>query len=123
MHDIGGRGYRLHTALAVLVLVIGLSTDFKLAHSQTNEAEALTKQYLTLSNQGRYSEAIPLAQRVLAIREKSLGPNHPDVATWLNNLALLYENQGRYSDAEPLYNRSLAIREKALGPNHPDVAN
>lgn len=49
------------------------------------------------------------------------GPNHPSVATSLNNLALLYDSRGQYAQAEPFYKRSLAIREKALGPNHPDV--
>ena len=58
----------------------------------------------------------------LAIAEKALGPDHPDVATILHNLASLYHAQGRYADAEPLYKRSLAIMEKALGPDHPDVA-
>jgi tetratricopeptide (TPR) repeat protein len=71
---------------------------------------------------GKFAEAVPLAQRVLAIREKALGADHPDVAASLNNLALLYANQGRYADAEPLYKPALAIREKALGPNHPDIA-
>jgi tetratricopeptide (TPR) repeat protein len=54
---------------------------------------------------------------------RTSGPDHPDVATSLNNLALLYKTQGHYAKAEPLYKRSLAIREKALGPDHPDVAN
>ena len=31
-------------------------------------------------NQGRYAEAEPLYKRSLAIREKALGPDHPDVA-------------------------------------------
>ena len=53
---------------------------------------------------------------------EGLGPDHPDVATSLNNLAALYHDQGRYADAEPLYKRSLAIHEKSLGPDHPDVA-
>ncbi len=70
-------------------------------------------------DQGRYAEAEPLYRRSLAIREKALGPDHPDTAVSLNNLALLYGNQGRYAEAEPLYQRSLAIREKALGPDHP----
>jgi tetratricopeptide (TPR) repeat protein len=52
------------------------------------------------------------------IREKALGPEHPDVATSLNNLAELYRDQGQYGAAEPLYKRSLAILEKALGPQH-----
>jgi tetratricopeptide (TPR) repeat protein len=56
------------------------------------------------------------------IREKSLGLEHPDTATSLNNLAELYRAQGKYEQAEPLYQRSLAIWEKALGPEHPNVA-
>jgi CHAT domain-containing protein len=55
------------------------------------------------------------------MREKALGPNHPDVALSLNNLASLYSSQGRYDDAEPLYKRSLGIWEKTLGPDHPSL--
>jgi tetratricopeptide (TPR) repeat protein len=60
-------------------------------------------------------------KRALAIREKALGPDHPDVAVSLNNLANLYDKLGRYGDAEQLFKRSLAILEKVLGPNHTDV--
>ncbi len=69
-----------------------------------------------------YRASEPLYQRSLKITEKVLGPNHPDVATVLNDLALLYDKQGKYEAAEPLYQRSLTIAEKALGPNHPNVA-
>ena len=44
----------------------------------------------------------------------ALGPDHPDAAHSLINLAALYDSQGRYAEAEPLYKRSLAISEKAL---------
>jgi tetratricopeptide (TPR) repeat protein len=64
-----------------------------------------------------------LLKRALAIEEKTLGADHPDVAQSLNNFAMLYEEQGRYAEAEALSERSLAIREKALGPDHPDVAD
>ncbi|KAJ1444239.1 Tetratricopeptide repeat-domain-containing protein, partial [Pelagophyceae sp. CCMP2097] len=56
------------------------------------------------------------------IREKQLGPNHPDVATSLNNLASLLKKQGKLDAAEPLFRRSLEISEKQLGPNHPYFA-
>ena len=75
-----------------------------------------------LQTRGAYAEAEPLFKRALAIGEKALGPDHPDVATSLNNLAVLYRATGRYAEAEPLYQRALAIGEKALGPEHPDVA-
>jgi len=59
--------------------------------------------------QGRYPEAEPLYRRSLAIRERTLGPEHPSVATSLNNLAAFYHVQGRYAEAEPLYRRTLVI--------------
>ena len=65
---------------------------------------------------------MPLLQRALAIREKALGPDHPDVGESLSNLAGLYEDEGDYAKALPLYQRAIAIREKSLGPNHPVVA-
>ncbi|GAC1458622.1 MAG: hypothetical protein NVS2B14_04170 [Chamaesiphon sp.] len=44
--------------------------------------------YLYFS-QGRYHEAEPLYVQALEIRTRLLGDEHPDVATTLNNLALL----------------------------------
>jgi tetratricopeptide (TPR) repeat protein len=57
----------------------------------------------------------------LEIVEKQLGPDHPHVATSLNNLALLLQDQGNYAAAEPLYRRAIAILEKTLGPEHPNT--
>ncbi|CAM9285208.1 unnamed protein product, partial [Ectocarpus sp. 13 AM-2016] len=71
---------------------------------------------------GKYSEAEPLFKQTLAIYEKVLGPEHPDVALSLNNLAVFLEGQGKYSEAEPLFEQSLTMREKMLGPEHPHVA-
>lgn len=86
------------------------------------EAERLNQKVIRLYQEGRYEDAIPHAERALALREKAIGPEHSNVATSLNNLAELYCARGRYADAEPLYLHALAIREKALGKDHPDVA-
>jgi tetratricopeptide (TPR) repeat protein len=75
-----------------------------------------------LWERGRYTDAKPLYQRALAIRERALGPEDSDVATSLNNLAAFYDDQGQYAKAEPLFERALAIWEKALGAEHPNVA-
>ncbi|CAN0588611.1 unnamed protein product, partial [Ectocarpus sp. 12 AP-2014] len=72
--------------------------------------------------QGKYEEAEPLYVRSLAIREKVLDPDHPDVALSLNNWAGLLTVQGKYEEAEPLYGQATAIWEKALGADHPTVA-
>jgi tetratricopeptide (TPR) repeat protein len=92
------------------------------AFSQRGDAAALTARVIALYRAGKFAEAVPLAQRALATTEKALGPNHPDLAASLADLATLYDGQGRYADAEPLLKQSLAIHEKSLGPNHPNVA-
>ena len=69
-----------------------------------------------------YTPARLLCERALAIREKVLGPEHPDTAMSLNNLAVLLKDQGDLAGARPLYERALAITEKVLGPEHPDTA-
>ena len=50
---------------------------------------------------------MPLFKRALAISEKALGPNHPDIALWLDNLAVLYEAQARYDDALPIVRQKI----------------
>jgi tetratricopeptide (TPR) repeat protein len=111
-----------HVCFIVAAMLVVISPGCPPAMAQQDEAAALNKRLTELYQAGRFSEAIPLADRALAIREKALGPDHPDVATSLNTLAELYREQGRYADAEPLYQRALAISEKARGPDHPDVA-
>jgi tetratricopeptide (TPR) repeat protein len=91
-----------------------LSFQHSALAQSAKEASQLNNRAVELSNSGRYSEAEPIFKRALAIREKTLGPNHPDVATTLSYLALLYHDHGRDADAEPLFKRSLAIHEKVL---------
>ena len=56
---------------------------------------------------------------MVSLALKAFGPDHPDVATALNNLALLYQSQGRSAEAEPLYRRSLKIVRRSSGPTTP----
>jgi tetratricopeptide (TPR) repeat protein len=71
---------------------------------------------------GDYRAARPYCEYALTIREKQLGPEHPDTATSLNDLAELLRVQGALAEARPLHKRALAIREKQLGPEHPLTA-
>ena len=61
--------------------------------------------------------------RALAIDERALGSNHPNVASDMSNLADLYMLHGRIARAEVLYKRALAIYQKTLGPEHLVVAD
>ena len=77
---------------------------------------------LFLNSQGEYGRALLLRQDALSITEAALGPDHPDTATRLGNLAVTYWNLGRYAEALPLEERALSITEAALGPDHPRTA-
>ncbi len=85
-------------------------------------ADVLHRTSLYLGEHALYAEAEPLSQRAIVICERTLGPDHPDVAANLNNLAGLYRGQGKYAEAEPLYQRALTIYEQQLGTEHPDTA-
>lgn len=61
-------------------------------------------------------------KRSLEMRERVLGPDHPDCAQSLNNLAALCNEKKQYDKAEELYERALDIRRRALAPDHPSLA-
>lgn len=48
---------------------------------------------LHVRSQGKYDEAKPLYERAIDIGCKTLGPDHPDLATWLENFACLLSAQ------------------------------
>jgi len=62
------------------------------------------------ASQGRYEVAVPLCKQALEDLEKTSGHDHPDVATMLNILALVYRDQNKYKEAANLLNDALAIR-------------
>ncbi len=63
--------------------------------------------------QGRYAEAEPLYKRALAIREKALGPDHPDVSYSALGLARLERARGRLDDAERWIDRAITVADRA----------
>ena len=110
------------TVVRVVVLWFAILSGATASQAQSGEFGVLKRQVVELYRQGKYAEAAKIAKRASALAEKDFGPDHPNVAQSLNNLALLYRAQGRYAAAEPLYKRSLRIYEKALGPDYPAVA-
>ena len=95
-----------------------LATERELTEEERAElwrAVELSKKVWTLHDEGDYQEAMPLAREALEIREKVLGPDHPEVATSLRLLGFLFMSTKDWAGATPFYGRALAIQEKALG--------
>jgi tetratricopeptide (TPR) repeat protein len=71
---------------------------------------------------GDYPKALEYYQKSLAIREKVLGLEHPNIAQSYNNIGELYRSMGDYPKALEYHQKSLAVFEKVLGVEHPDTA-
>ena len=69
-----------------------------------------------------YAAAKQSHEQALAIRRKSLPPDHPDIAYSLNNLGIVQSALREYAAAKQSYEQALAIRRKSLPPDHPDIA-
>lgn len=87
-----------------------------------DEANKLIKESDKLVSQDKVSQARPLAERALSIREKILEPNNPDVASAINMIAKIAYIQEDYAKAETLFEQAIAIREKSLAPDDPDLS-
>ena len=73
-------------------------------------ARSLNKLAEIYKTQGDYAKAEPLYNRSLAIRERTLRYDHPDVAESLENCAALCRATDRNKEAEPLEQRAASIR-------------
>jgi tetratricopeptide (TPR) repeat protein len=110
--------------LRVALIVIGMMACCCAPRAQAQNADdlvSLRSQLSQLRSQGKFAEALQLAERNVALTRAKHGEDHAEFATANLWLALLYQDQGRYREAEPLFKGSLALREKVLGPEHPDV--
>src|SRR5271157_2024298 len=109
---------RKFVLLALGFLVFNSSTTF----ANDGDLEALNQRIFQLFKQGKYQEAIPLAEKAVETTRRLRGPEDTKTATSLNSLALLYWKMGEYAKAEPLYQEALRINQKVLGPEHPFTA-
>src|SRR3569623_996731 len=73
-------------------------------------------------DQGKLAEALERSKRVLALREKALGPGDEGIAAALGELGDIENQQSRWDDAIAYYHRALDIAVKAVGPEHPTGA-
>jgi tetratricopeptide (TPR) repeat protein len=72
-------------------------------------------------SQGDYSRAWRLGERVLDVRTRILGKEHPDTLRTMNNLAAILLAQGDTARARSLGEQALESSSRLLGEEHPDT--
>jgi len=55
------------------------------------------------------------------LRESTLGTEHPDTLTSMDNLASVLDDQDKFQDAEQIHRQTLKLRKNVLHENHPAV--
>jgi tetratricopeptide (TPR) repeat protein len=105
-------------AFASLALsLIGPSLSGQAPLPQADDVEALKQQVAELSKAGKYDEAIPIAKKILELREAQGGAENPGNANSLYRLAELYAKKRDYAKAEPLYQRALNLQQRSRSTN------
>jgi tetratricopeptide (TPR) repeat protein len=93
-----------------------------LAADPETTASLLSQAGVYLWWRAEHGQARQLVERALAIHRARFGPDHPYVATTLNNLGNLLRGLGELTTARTYYEQALAILEVRLGSEDPDVA-
>ena len=102
------------TALSLVLSAAALGQEAlrpsEFAQGAGIEWNILNQEAKSLYQQGQYDRAVVVAKKDLEVAEKIVGPNHPDVAASLENMAALYRATNRRREAEKLEERAVAIR-------------
>ena len=81
--------------------------------AQLAELDKLVRKFERLHEAGEDAEALPIAMQVAEIEKELFGESHPEYATGLNNLALLYARKGDYARAKLLFSQCTDIYRQA----------
>jgi tetratricopeptide (TPR) repeat protein len=105
-------GVRRSIALKEKAAATGASADLSIGWLNLAEIYRL---------EGNHDAAEPLYRKSLEAARKELGPDHPELAVHLSQLAVLERDTGRLAEAERLFGEAAAHLERTIG-EHPMLA-
>jgi TonB family protein len=100
----------------ITVSASAFSQDQGAESPELEEAKRLNEQALTLFREGKLDEALPLAKRVLELRERNLSRDDDLVVGALRTVGDILFARKAYAEAESTFSRVLDLLEKRLGP-------
>ena len=109
------------TAAALCIAWLGTPCAADDARNDLARANALAQEGVAKINSGKYAESEGALREALAIRERLLLADDPEIAATLNDLGASLFYQTRFKEAESLYQRAVAIFRGYPG-RRPDLA-
>ncbi len=82
-------------------------------------AGIMGEQARTLYSQGKHTQAQQLIEKVLEIKRRLFGDEHPETLKSQSDLAADLLAQGKYAEAQRLLEKVLQLDERLLGTEHP----
>jgi tetratricopeptide (TPR) repeat protein len=70
---------------------------------------------------GEYSKVPSFYEKAFEIQQKTLPPNHPNLAISYSNIAAVCYNMGEYPKALSYFERTLNMFQISLPSNHPNI--
>ncbi|CAF0903839.1 unnamed protein product [Adineta steineri] len=118
--------YRLGSVLFKMGQFDKAEDIYQVLLSQTGDDEDKAPIYHYIGwikdKQGKYEEALTFYEISLAIYQKTLPSNHPDLAASYNNIGSVHDSMDNYRKALSSHEKALEIWQQSLPPNHPDLA-
>jgi tetratricopeptide (TPR) repeat protein len=98
---------------------------FNVLLSQTTDNRDMTILFNQLAlvkcGKGEHAEAIKFYEKTFENYEKTLPPDHLDLAESCINIGSVYEKMNEYSEANSFYEKAIQIGELSLPVNHPTL--
>lgn len=98
-------------------------SPFSLVQLKPGDAQAvrLIDESRTLASKARFKDAEARARLAYEIFARNYGPDHPNTAAAIGQIASVLRHTERYNDAIPLLLRALKIYESSLGEDDPNT--
>lgn len=108
---------------AILIYRRAAEANAKLGEQSWRAAENYRMLAQTLSRQGRYDEALPLAEQAIRLYDSTRGPQSEYAGQSRMTLARIHYDRGDDAAGERYAREALAIYEKVLTPDNPRLAD
>ena len=104
-----------------ITLIVGLALGISVTvwgHTEEQvSVKETSKKGEVLAKEGKYKEAIPFAEKTVALLKKAQDPDNRDLVQSLINLGDLYQRTDAFAEAESIFQQAQGVSIRSIGQN------